>query len=166
MRLSFITASFLIGLGFATFSLHAQTVKKWVDEEGVTHYSDQQPVEGATEVEEVEAEEAPVTEFEGQEASERIKEYLDQVEQEREAREREAAEKEQAEALEEALEREPIVGEEKKKKKDKGGGYRGPYPKPLPGPFPKPPPGPFPKPPASTLPSGSDSPSGSNLPSQ
>ena len=35
----------LIALSAVALEAHAQTVKKWVDEEGVTHYSDQGPAE-------------------------------------------------------------------------------------------------------------------------
>ena len=147
MKTSILTASLMLGLCFVSLPGYAQTVKKWVDEQGVTHYSDQKPLDGATEAKEIEVPKAGVTEFDAEDANERIQKQLQQMEQDREVREREAEQKQKAKALEEALEREPIVVEEKKKKKKRSGdNYTGPYPKPPPGPFPKPPPGPFPQP--------------------
>ena len=115
----------------------AQTVKKWVDEEGVTHYSDQLPAEGGTEIREIEVPEGSVTEFESQEVNERLRKQLQELEQAREAREQEREAAERARELEQALEREPVAEPEKKKKKDRDRPYSGPYPKPLPGPFPE-----------------------------
>lgn len=109
---------------------YAQTVKKWVDEEGVTHYSDQAPVDGGNPAEEIELPEANVTEFDSKESYERIQKKLQELERDREAREQEAEQQEETKAIEEALKREPIVAGEKKKK-DKGKKYRGPYPMPL-----------------------------------
>lgn len=117
-------------------AVRAQTVNTWVDEEGVTHFSDQKPADGAA-VEEIEVPEASVTEFESEDVNERINRQLQQLEQDRMAREQEAEARKKARAVEEALEREPIVGEEKKKKKDRDRSYDGPFPKPLPGPFPE-----------------------------
>jgi hypothetical protein len=117
-------------------AVRAQTVNTWVDEEGVTHFSDQKPADGAA-VEEIEVPEASVTEFESEDVNERINRQLQQFEQDRMAREQEAEARKKARAVEEALEREPIVGEEKKKKKDRDRSYDGPFPKPLPGPFPE-----------------------------
>lgn len=115
--------------------VQAQTVKKWVDEQGVTHYSDQRPVEGEAGVEEIPVPDAGVTEFDADTANERIQKQLQQIEQDRLARERELEQKKKAEALDEALEREPIeAAKERKKKKDKRGfreEYKGPYPMPI-----------------------------------
>lgn len=140
MNNSLITASILFGLSFVALPAYAQTVKTWVDEDGVTHYSDQKPSGDEAEVKEVEVPKANVTEFETEEANERIQKQLQQMEQDRKAREEAAQAKERARAIEEAIEREPLEAEEKKKKK-KGRSYDGPYPKPPPGPFPRPRPG-------------------------
>lgn len=139
MRNSVIAASILLGLMFGACSAQAQTVKKWVDEEGVTHYSDQKPVDGDPGVKEIEVPEANVTPVDTEDANKRIQEQLKKMEQDRLAREQEAREKEEARALEEALEREELIPEEEKKKKDNGGRGHRPgdtYPKPLPGPYP------------------------------
>lgn len=141
MKNSVFAASILFGLSFAAFPAYAQTVKKWVDEDGITHYSDQKPSGDEGEVKEVEVPKANVTEYETEEANERIQKQLQKMEQDRKAREEAAQAKERAKAIEEAIEREPLVGEEKKKKKKNGSRYDGPYPKPPPGPFPKPRPG-------------------------
>jgi hypothetical protein len=69
MRNSIIAASILLGLIFTVGSAHAQTVKKWVDEEGVTHYSDQKPVDSVPEVEDVEVPEANVTPVDTEDAN-------------------------------------------------------------------------------------------------
>ena len=137
MNKSVTTAILLFAISLVAIEANAQTVKKWVDDEGVTHYSDQKPVDEEAEIKEIEMPEAAVTKFESEEATERIKKQLQQMEQDRRAREQEAEAKERAKTIEEALERDPIVAEEKKKKKKKGSGYEGPYPKPPPGPFPK-----------------------------
>jgi hypothetical protein len=106
MRNSVIAASIFLGLMFGAGSAQAQTVKKWVDEEGVTHYSDQKPVDGDPGVKEIEVPEANVTPVDTEDANKRIQEQLKKMEQDRMAREQEAREKEEARALEEALERE------------------------------------------------------------
>jgi hypothetical protein len=115
----------------------AQTVNTWVDDEGVTHYSDQKPVDDGAEVREIKVPEGSVSEFESEDVNERINRQLQQLEQDRLEREQEAEERKRARAVEEALEREPIVADEKKKKKDRDRDYKGPYPKPPPGPFPE-----------------------------
>lgn len=126
----------LIALSAVALEAHAQTVKKWVDEEGVTHYSDQGPAEKGAEVKEIEVPDASVTEFESESVNERINKQLQELEKDRKAREQEAEANKKARQVEEALEREPIEAETKKKK-DKSRVYKGPYPKPPPGPFPE-----------------------------
>ncbi len=132
MKFVALIAILLIGLYPGA---QAQTVKKWVDEQGVTHYSDQRPVEGEAGVEEIPVPEAGVTEFDADDANQRIQKQLQQIEQDRLARERELEQKKKAKALGEALEREPIEAAEDKKKKDEGRGfrdrYKGPYPMPI-----------------------------------
>lgn len=130
MKTPAVAVIIVFALSLAAFQADAQTVKKWVDEQGVTHYSDQNPVRATPEVEEIDVPEVNITEFESEETNERIQTQLRQLEQDREAREREAQEKEQTRALEESIEREPLVVEEKKKKK-KAKKYRGPYPMPI-----------------------------------
>ena len=138
MKLFAVTISLFSCLAIAWTPGYAQSVQKWVDEDGVTHYSDQKPV--AEETEEIEVPEANVTGFDGQDTQERLEKKLEEMVRDREAREREAKQKEKAEALEEAMDREPLVGEEKKKKrKKKGEKYKGPYPKPVTERQPKPP---------------------------
>lgn len=126
----------LLALLIAPCGAQAQTVKKWVDEDGVTHYSDQKPAGDEAEVKEIEIPKGAISEFESQEVNERVNNVLQQMEQDRKAREAEAAEQKKARDAEKAKEREPIV-EEKKKKKDRDRSYDGPYPKPPPGPFPE-----------------------------
>jgi hypothetical protein len=121
----------------AAIDADAQTIKKWVDEEGVTHYSDQLPVGEEADVREVDIPEAPVSEYDSGEVNERLKKQLQELEEAREAREREAEAADRTRELDQALEREPVVEQEKKKKKDRDRPYSGPYPKPLPGPFPE-----------------------------
>lgn len=115
--------------------LQAQTVKKWVDEHGVTHYSDQRPVEGEAGIEEIPVPDAGVSEFDAETANERIQKQLQQIEQDRLARERELEQQKKSQALDEALERQPIEPAKAKKKKDGGRGfreeYKGPYPMPI-----------------------------------
>jgi hypothetical protein len=138
MKTSVTTAILLWALSLAAIEVHAQTVNKWVDEEGVTHYSDQKPVNDGAEVREIDIPEAPVSEYDSGEVTDRINKQLQQMQQDREAREREAEAAEKARAADEALQREPIVGDKKKKKdRDRDRNYRGPFPKPLPGPFPE-----------------------------
>lgn len=127
MKNLFIAASILSGLCLVVSPSYAQTVKKWVDEDGVTHYSDQKPAGAEGDVKEIDVPDANVTEFESEEASERIQKQLQQLEQDREAREAEAKAKEEARALEESIEREPLIVEEKKKKKDRSS-RKTPYP--------------------------------------
>ncbi|MFZ9038706.1 MAG: DUF4124 domain-containing protein [Gammaproteobacteria bacterium] len=143
MRNSVVAASIFLGLMFGAGSAPAQTVKKWVDEEGVTHYSDQKPVDGDPGVKEIEVPEANVTPVDTEDANKRIQEQLKKMEQDRMAREQEAREKEEARALEEALEREELIPAEKKEKDNRGRRHRpgDTYPKPPPGPFPVPYPG-------------------------
>ena len=50
MRTSLVLLASLAGIGFSSLGLAGQTVWKWVDENGVTHYADR-PVPGATRVE-------------------------------------------------------------------------------------------------------------------
>lgn len=138
MKISTTPIIFLLLLGVTAFDAQAQTVKKWVDEQGVTHYSDQEPPGGDAEVKEVEIPRGSVSEFEAEEVNKRLNSVLEQMEKDREAREEEAAEQKKAREAEKALEREPVVEEKKKKrKKDRDRPYFGPYPKPPPGPFPE-----------------------------
>ena len=132
-----IISLFLFASSAAALEARAQTVKTWVDEEGVTHYSDQAPVEDGTEIKEIDLPDAGVSEYESKSVNERINKQLQQLEQDRKAREQEVEAGKKAREVEEALEREPIVGEEKKKKKDRTHDYTGPFPKPPPGPFPE-----------------------------
>ena len=129
----------LFVLGVAALEAHAQTVKTWVDEEGVTHYSDQEPPGDGADVKEIQVPDASVSEFESENVTERLNKQLQQLEKDRKAREQEAEASKKARDVEEALEREPIEGVEKKKKSDRTHDYdyKGPYPKPRPGPFPE-----------------------------
>lgn len=133
MRIPVIVTSILFGCSLAAIPASAQTVKKWVDEDGVTHYSDQKPAGAGDGIREIEVPDANVTEFESEEANKRIENKLRQLQQDRKSREAESEAKEEARALEESIEREPlIVEEEKKKKKKKKSSQGGPYPQPLP----------------------------------
>jgi hypothetical protein len=137
MKISVSTAILLSAFCLGVSQTHAQTIKKWVDEEGVTHYSDREPVNDGAEVRDIEIQPEELDDFESDKVNERINRQLQQMQEDREAREREAEAAEKARAAEESLRREPIVGEEKKKNKDRDRNYRGPFPKPLPGPFPE-----------------------------
>lgn len=119
MKISVIAASILFAVVVAGFSVQAQTVKTWVDEDGVTHYSDQKPAgTGAeAEIKDVEIPDANVTEFDTEGTNTRIQNQLEKLQRDRKAREAEAEAKERARAIEEAMEREPLIVEEKKKKK-------------------------------------------------
>ncbi|HKJ52631.1 MAG TPA: DUF4124 domain-containing protein [Gammaproteobacteria bacterium] len=132
-----IISLFFFALSAAAIEARAQTVKTWVDEQGVTHYSDQAPAEDGARVKEIEVPEATVNEFESETVNERINKQLQQLEKDREAREQEAEANKKARDVEKAMERTPIVGEEKKQKKSSNRNYSGPYPKPPPGPFPE-----------------------------
>ncbi len=130
MKFSILVLSILILPSLGVSPALAQTIQKWVDEDGVTHYSDKKPAAGEVEVKEVEIPEANVTIIDSKEITERVKKQAQQLEQERKAREQAAQEKEEARAVEEAMEREPMVAEEKKKK-NKSKNYDGPYPMPI-----------------------------------
>ena len=97
--------------------VQAQTVNKWVDDEGVTHFSDQRPAGGDTDVREIEIPQGSVSEFDAGEVNERVNSVLQQLEQDRKAREAEAAARIKAREEEKALELEAVVEENKKKKK-------------------------------------------------
>ena len=127
----------LFVLGVAALEAHAQTVKTWVDEEGVTHYSDQEPPGDGADVKEIQVPDASVSEFESENVTERLNKQLQQLEKDRKAREQEAEASKKAREVEKALQRNPIEAEEKREKKNSNRNYRGPYPQPLPGPFPE-----------------------------
>ena len=149
-RKSITTLILLLASISTATGLRAQTVNTWVDDDGVTHYSDQKPAGDDTGIKQIEVPEAAVTGFESETVNERINKQLQQLEQDRVAREREAEARKRTKAVEEALEREPIVAGEEKKKKDRDRDYSGPYPKPPPGPFPEQ----FPRPRGPANPSG------------
>ncbi|HEY5738483.1 MAG TPA: DUF4124 domain-containing protein [Gammaproteobacteria bacterium] len=118
--------------------VQAQTVNKWVDDEGVTHFSDQKPAGSDADVREIEIPKGSVSQFDAREVNERVNSVLQQLEQDRKAREAEAAARIRVREEEQALELEAVVEENKqKKKKKRNRPYYGPYPKPLPGPFPE-----------------------------
>ena len=100
--------------------VYAQTVKKWVDEEGVTHYSDIAPDSGRR-VEEVNlpaVEEDAEDTREADDITQRIKDQAAQMELERKQREADAAAEQREQELEEALSREEII-EAPRKDKDR-----------------------------------------------
>jgi hypothetical protein len=136
-----------MALVFGVIQARAQTINTWVDEDGVTHYSDQKPADKNSRVKEIDLPDAPVSEFDSKEANERIQKQLQQFEQERKAREQAAEQAKQEREAQEASEREAAEAieaieaakkkEQKRKKKDRGRSYDGQYPQPLPGPFPE-----------------------------
>ena len=132
----FYALAIVFSTAFAVHEADAQTIKKWVDEDGVTHYSDRLPADDGGKIEEIEIPPAPVSEYDSEEVNQRLKKQLKELEEAREAREQEAEAAKKARDLEQSLEREPVV-EKDKKKKDRDRPYSGPYPKPLPGPFPE-----------------------------
>ena len=97
---------------------NAQTVQKWVDEEGVTHYSDQKPAASKSEVKEVEIPKDAVSGYDSEEVNQRLNTVIQQMEQDRRMREQEfAAQKRAREAAKEA-ERQRQLEEEKAKPKE------------------------------------------------
>jgi len=116
--------------GLVVFSAHAQTVHKWVDEEGVTHYSDKKSASDETEVNKIEVPKADTVKTESEEINTRIKDQLQQMEQDRKEAERIRQEEKKARAIEESLQREALIPEEPREKKDKGSGRRRPVPLP------------------------------------
>ena len=102
--------------GFAD-NTAAQSVRKWVDAEGVTHYSDQPPSSAAAPVEKIEVPRSEEPQFDSEQVTNRILQQAEQFERERRQREREAAENDERRAIEEALQREEIFAAPKKKKK-------------------------------------------------
>ncbi len=123
-------------LCLTTQSLSAQTVNKWVDQEGVTHYSDQQPHAGQVGLEEIGLPEVGISEFDSEEANLRILRHLRQLEKDRLAREQAAETGKQQRALDAVLEREPLVTEQRQKSNNRPkrgwrNEYKGPFPMPL-----------------------------------
>lgn len=106
----------VVGLGTPSSAL-AQAVKKWVDDEGVTHYSDQLPGKGATPVEEYQVPQDRQHQSESESINQRIRNKGQQFEAERKQRERAAEQTQRQQAIEEALQRDEIVAVPKKKKK-------------------------------------------------
>ena len=106
----------------------AGEIYKWVDEEGVTHFSDIPPDKGATPVEEVTLpEDVQVDEADVERSDDliqRLKDKAAELEQEREQREQQAETEQLESDLEEALNREEIIAAPKKKKKSRRGGRR------------------------------------------
>ena len=78
-------------LACTAFGARAQTVNKWVDKDGVTHFSDQKPAGDEAEVSEIEIPKGAVSEFNAKEVNDRLNTVLQQMEQDRKAREAEAA---------------------------------------------------------------------------
>jgi len=142
-----ISSILFSALVFGVIEVRAQTINTWVDENGVTHYSDQKPADQGSGVREIDLPDAPVSEFDSKEANERIQKQLQQFERERKAREqaaeqakqdraaKEAAELEAAEAIEAIEAAQKKEKQRKKKKRNRSSG--GPYPEPLPGQFPE-----------------------------
>ena len=106
----------------------AQTIKKWVDDEGVTHFSDIPPDKGATPVEELTLpEEVQVDEADTERAddlTQRLKDKAAELQYEREQREQQAETRQLESDLDEALNREEIIAAPEKKKKSRRGGRR------------------------------------------
>ncbi len=140
----FISSILFAALAIGGIESRAQTINTWVDEDGVTHYSDQKPADKDSRVREIDLPDAPVSEFDSKEANERIQKQLQEFEQERKAREQAAEQAKQDRAAREAAEREAAEAIEaakkekkKRRKKDRDRSYDGPYPQPPPGPFPE-----------------------------
>ncbi len=113
-----LTVLFFLCACLSSQSVLAQTVKKWVDEEGVTHYSDVVPESGRL-VEEVTLPEVETDSESAEDISRRIKDQVLKMEEERRQREEEAAAEQRERDLEEALGREEIIEAPKKEKKRK-----------------------------------------------
>ncbi len=109
---------FFSALLFANLAQAAQTVEKWVDENGVTQFTDKASVPEGVPSETVEVPEGTVVQ-DAQSTTERLQRKADKLEQERKQRATAAEEAERAQALEESLQREEIYAapEEKKRKK-------------------------------------------------
>lgn len=101
----------------AVAGANAQSVKKWVDDEGVTHYSDQAPVKSADQIKDVDVKDSNTTQFSAEEATGRIKKKAESLEFQRKQREAEAADSRERRAAEEVLARDKLIEAPKKKKK-------------------------------------------------
>ena len=116
--------------------LHAETVWKWVDDEGVTHYTDKASVPEGVPSEEVPVPEPGLVVEDAEDTTQRLKRQAEKLEQDRKQRAQQAEEAERAQALEEALEREEIFVEPEKKKKKRRKKKQPPVPPPPPPPQP------------------------------
>ena len=76
MKISVSTAILLSAFCLGVSQTHAQTIKKWVDEEGVTHYSDREPVNEGAEVRDIEIQPEELGDFESDKVNERINPML------------------------------------------------------------------------------------------
>lgn len=103
----------------------AQTIKKWVDEEGVTHYSDKPPENGATPVDDVQVQDSAPADADSQTTTERLKKQAEILEQDRKQRELEAERKRKAERERAGAQEEIFVP---KQRKDDDGYRRHRYP--------------------------------------
>ncbi len=117
------------------------TVEKWIDADGVTHYTDKASVPEGIPSETVVLPELLPSEGEGQSTAERLQKQADRLERERKQRAKEAEAAERAQALEEALQRDELVEVPPKKKKKRRRKTPRPEPAPPPAPPTKPSPG-------------------------
>ena len=74
---------FAILSAFVVSGAHAQTVNKWVDEEGTTHYSNRKPAAAETGVNKIEVPAAGTAKTETEEVNSRINNQLQKMQQER-----------------------------------------------------------------------------------
>ena len=105
----------------ASFAVPAQTIQKWVDENGVTHFSDKKPAGNNAEVKEIEIPDNAVSGYDSQEVSERLRDASHQMEFDRQIREQEfAKQKRRSEAAKDAKRRQAEYEEKLNKKEPKG----------------------------------------------
>ena len=123
---------------FAAPGLLAQTVERWVDEDGVTQYTDKASVPDGVPSETVDVPEPGLVVEDSESTTERLKRSAERMEQDRKQRAAEAEAADRARALEESQAREEIFVEPEKKKKKKR--RSGPLVPPPPPPKPEKPP--------------------------
>ena len=112
-----VTILFFVVAAMAS-GLQAQTVQKWVDEDGVTHFSDQKPASNKSEVREIEIPSDALSGYDSKEVNQRLNTVIQQMEQDRMAREREFAAQKRAREAEKKAERQRQLEEDELKPKE------------------------------------------------
>ena len=115
----------------ASFAVPAQTIQKWVDENGVTHFSDKKPAGNNAEVKEIEIPKNAVSGYDSREVNQRLGDAAHQMEFERMLRERQFAEQKRSREARKEAKRQQAEYEEKLNKKEPKGIRVGPKPGPF-----------------------------------